>query len=80
MREARRAVELAAAFSPGHQTGMRELAVYVYVAVGDHGSAIGELEALLAIPSWISVPALRTDPAWDPLRGDPRFQRLVAGK
>ncbi len=35
------------------------------------------LEPLLAIPSWVSMPALRADPAWR-LWGRPRFRALVA--
>jgi len=43
----------------------------------EQDAAIAELERLLKEPSPISVPKLRTDLLWDPLRGHPRFQRLV---
>ncbi|GJG88098.1 hypothetical protein tb265_32790 [Gemmatimonadetes bacterium T265] len=50
---------------------------YVETIVGAHEAAVAHLAELLAIPSGITVPLLRADPMWDPLRGDLRFQRLV---
>jgi len=45
---------------------------------GEAERAIDRLEHLLAVPARISRPLLRIDPLWDPLRGNPRFERLVA--
>ena len=44
---------------------------------GRHDAAIERLEYMLSVPSDISVWMLRLDPAWDPLRGNPRFEALV---
>lgn len=53
----------------------------IYVKVGDYDSATDQLEYLLSIPtSFVSVPYLRLDPTWAPLRNNPRFQKLLAGK
>jgi hypothetical protein len=54
-------------------------AVEVYLKVGDHGEAIRLIELLLAMPAGreVSVPLLRMDPMFDPLRGDPRFEQLL---
>jgi serine/threonine protein kinase/tetratricopeptide (TPR) repeat protein len=49
----------------------------VYARVGDHDRAIELLEELLSIPCRLSVPLLRLDPAWDPLRDNPQFQELL---
>jgi TolB-like protein/Tfp pilus assembly protein PilF/tRNA A-37 threonylcarbamoyl transferase component Bud32 len=52
----------------------------VYTVLGDTRAALDQLEPLLAGPSFLSAGWLRVDPTWAPLRGNPRFERLVAGK
>jgi serine/threonine-protein kinase len=49
----------------------------VYMGAGRHDDAVRVLGDLIGIPSWISRPALRADPLWDPLRNHPGFARLV---
>jgi hypothetical protein len=50
----------------------------VYVMVGEYDAAIDQLDYLLSIPGELSVPLLRIDPTWDPLRDHPRFQAMLA--
>ena len=45
---------------------------------GEHDLAIEQLGTLAKIPAGISYGTLRLDPNWDPLRGDPRFEKIVA--
>ena len=45
--------------------------------VGEFELAVDQLEVLLSRPSALSVPWLRLDPTWDPLRDHPRFQALL---
>jgi serine/threonine protein kinase/tetratricopeptide (TPR) repeat protein len=52
----------------------------IYVMVGEFDVAIDQLEFLLSVPGEMSIPLLRLDPAWDPLRDHPRFERLLEGK
>jgi serine/threonine-protein kinase len=49
----------------------------IYTMVGEYDAAIDRLETLLAVPSPMSVPMLRIDPTWNPLRNHPRFQALL---
>jgi serine/threonine-protein kinase len=50
---------------------------WIYTLVDEYEAAFQELDKLLAIPSELSVPLLRIDPRWDPLRDHPRFQALM---
>jgi tetratricopeptide (TPR) repeat protein len=54
----------------------------VEVLVGDKNRAIPRLQHLLEIPyiDYLTPALLRLHPRWDPLRGDPRFQKLCEEK
>jgi TolB-like protein/Flp pilus assembly protein TadD len=54
--------------------------VRIYLIVGEPEKALALLEPLLTTPYWLSPGWLRLEPTFDPLRGHPRFERLVAGK
>jgi len=49
----------------------------IYTIVGEPDLAIQTLRPLLAMPSWITVPELESDPTWAPLRGHARFAELA---
>jgi TolB-like protein/tRNA A-37 threonylcarbamoyl transferase component Bud32/Flp pilus assembly protein TadD len=51
----------------------------IYILVGEPEKAIDQLEALLKIPYYLSPGWLSIDPAFDSLRKNPRFQRLIRG-
>jgi tetratricopeptide (TPR) repeat protein len=50
----------------------------IYSWTGQKDLAIEELKRVAAIPSTISYGVLRLHPYWDELRGDPRFEKIVA--
>jgi TolB-like protein/Flp pilus assembly protein TadD len=49
----------------------------VYAILGDDDRAIELLDGLLNRPSDLTVANLKLNPAWDPLRNNPRFQALL---
>jgi serine/threonine protein kinase/tetratricopeptide (TPR) repeat protein len=55
----------------------------IYTIVGEYDKAIEHLEYLSSVPSYeflwhiVSVPSLKLDPTWDPMRGHPGFQRII---
>jgi class 3 adenylate cyclase/TolB-like protein/Flp pilus assembly protein TadD len=51
----------------------------IYMLVGEPEKALDQLEPLLEIPYYLSPGWLRIDPNFEPLRGNPRFERLAAG-
>ena len=50
----------------------------VYLLNGDHDKALDVLETLLANPYYLSRDWLRIDPTFSPLRGNARFEKLIA--
>ena len=57
---------------------MRYLAV-IYAWTGDKDRAIERLAEAAKLPgSYLSYGHVRLNPIWDPLRGDPRFEAIVA--
>ena len=50
----------------------------IYAWTGEFDEAFRLLDHLLAVPTHgLTVPMFKLDPAWDPLRKDPRFQALI---
>jgi tetratricopeptide (TPR) repeat protein len=75
---ARKAVELMPVSMEAYRGifRVRDLA-QVYVMVGEYDKAFDRIEYLLSIPGELSVALLKIDPVWAPLRGLPRFHKLV---
>jgi eukaryotic-like serine/threonine-protein kinase len=78
LREGRRAVDLL----PVEKDALRGIAMIKYLAmiaawVGDKDLACEQLAIAIRNPSDLSYGQLKLMPFWDPLRGDPRFEKLV---
>ncbi len=54
--------------------------VRIYLLVGEPEKALDQLEPLLRMPYYLSPGWLRIDPTFAPLKGNPRFEKLVAGR
>jgi tetratricopeptide (TPR) repeat protein len=79
LREGRRAVELVP-LEKDAINGTRVIGVLANIAawVGDNGLACQQLAAAIRPPSEITYGELKLLPFWDPLRGDPCFEKIVA--
>jgi hypothetical protein len=78
LREGRRAVELLPVEKD--QVGGNVMIKYfamIVAWIGDKDLACEQLAIALRRPSDLSYGQLKLMPFWDPLRGDPRFERLV---
>jgi TolB-like protein/Flp pilus assembly protein TadD len=49
----------------------------IYALTGESDEALRLIDHLLEIPAGLTIPMLKLDPVWDPLRKDPRFQQLI---
>jgi TolB-like protein/class 3 adenylate cyclase len=79
LREGRRAVELL----PTEKDPINGVAMVKYLAmiaawVGDQDLACEQLAVAVRPPSRLTYGQLKLLPFWDPLRGDPRFEKIVA--
>jgi hypothetical protein len=50
----------------------------IYAWAGQKDLAIEQIAAVERVPSDLSYGDLKLHPDWDPLRGDPRFEQIVA--
>jgi hypothetical protein len=72
--EGRRAMELASSTDPYVMMCFAIICAWT----GERVLALGQLEALTKTPGSHTYGNLRLSPLWDPLRGDPRFEKIVA--
>ncbi|HEU5153201.1 MAG TPA: protein kinase [Gemmatimonadales bacterium] len=81
IREGKRAVEMLPLSKEAYRGGtiLNQLA-RIYLLTGDYDQAVDVLSQLLAVPSIVSVPELRVDPFWQPLAGNPKFEKLLASQ
>jgi len=50
----------------------------IYAWAGEKDLAIQQIEAVEHVPNTLSYGLLKLHPYWDALRGDPRFEKIVA--
>jgi serine/threonine-protein kinase len=79
VREGRRAVELLPVSKNAIEGPLliKNLAL-IYTWTGEKDRALKRLEEASKLPGYLSYGQLRLHPIWDPLRGDPRFDKIVA--
>ena len=79
LQNARRAVELLPV-TKDSINGAHMIEYYAMIAawVGEKDLACEQLASAVRLPSTLSYGQLKLLPFWDPLRGDPRFEKIVA--
>jgi len=50
----------------------------IYAWTGEKDRALERLDEAAKLPSFVSYGKLLLRPRWDPLRGDPRFEKIVS--
>jgi tetratricopeptide (TPR) repeat protein len=60
-----------------NKPGAEAILAQLQARFGDLDSALAALPHLLEVPAGLHQADLRYDPAWDPLRKDPRFQAIL---
>jgi TolB-like protein len=77
--EGKRAVELVPESQDAFDGPLGTAALaQIYAWTGEFDEAFRLLDHLLTVPTHgLTVPMLKLDPAWDPLRKDPRYQALI---
>ena len=50
----------------------------IYAWTGEKDLAIEQIEAIERAPNYLSYGLLKLQPQWDPLRGDPSFEKILA--
>jgi TolB-like protein/tetratricopeptide (TPR) repeat protein len=75
---ARRYLDGAAAIEVQERWARETFLAQIFGAVGRPRECIELLGKLLRVPSGLTVPMLRADPAWDSVRDDPEFKALLA--
>jgi serine/threonine protein kinase/tetratricopeptide (TPR) repeat protein len=78
LREGRRAVELLPVEEDA-LTGVFgvECLAWIAASIGDRDLAFEQLDRIIRLPGPLSYGNLKLMPYWDPLRGDPRFEKLL---
>ena len=79
LREGRRAVELIPVEKDSiYGIGMVKYFAMIAAWTGDKDLACEQLAIAIRPPTRLSYGELKLLPFWDPLRGDPRFDKIVA--
>ena len=79
LREGRRACELLPVQKDAiNGTHLLKYLAVIYAWTGEKERSLEQIKTTLQGPGYLSYGNLRLHPDWDPLRGDPRFEQIVA--